>query len=60
MNTTEEKFEECIQKAVKQEGISEEKAVGALVEFMLSNGNIDEFKDFINYLIKNQDRWNFN
>ena len=60
MISTEEKFEECIQKAVKEANISEEKAVGALVEFMLSNGNIDDFKNFVNYLIKNQDRWNFN
>ena len=60
MISTEEKFEECIQKAVKEANISERQAVGALVEFMLNHGNIDEFKDFINYLIKNQDRWNFN
>jgi hypothetical protein len=58
--STEEKFEECIQKAVKEFEITEEDAVGALVIYMCQSGTIDEFKDFINYYMKNQDRWNFN
>ncbi|MFX0188706.1 MAG: hypothetical protein ACFE8A_13330 [Candidatus Hodarchaeota archaeon] len=50
-------FEEAIQKVVSEFGISEKKAASLLMRFMLSHGDIDDFKDFINYFIKNQERW---
>lgn len=59
MISTEEKFEECIQKAVKEFEVSERKAVAQLMIYMCGHGTVDEFKDFVNYFIKNQHRWSF-
>lgn len=50
-------FEEAIQRAVDELGVSEKKAASELMIFMCSHGTVDQFKDFINYFIKNQERW---
>lgn len=49
-------FEEAIQKAMKEFGITYKEALTDLLYFMLGNGDTEDFKDFINYFITNQDR----
>jgi len=49
-------FEEAIQKAMKELGITYTEALTELLYFMLGHGDIEDFKDFINYFILNQDR----
>lgn len=50
------KFEEAIQKAMKELHISYKKAMGELVVYMCGHGTVEDFKDFINYYIQNQER----
>jgi len=49
-------FEEAIQKAMKELHISYKKAMGELVVYMCGHGTVEDFKDFINYYIQNQER----
>lgn len=47
-------FEKAVQKAMKELNISRKRAMYELTVFMCGFGTIDDFKDFVNYLIKNQ------
>ena len=48
-------FEKAVQKATKELKISRKRAICELTVFMCGFGSTDDFKDFVNYLIKNQE-----
>lgn len=50
-------FELAVKTAMEELDISEFDAVIELVWYMCSHGTIDDFKDLVNYIIRNQDRW---
>ncbi len=47
-------FEKAVQKAMTELNISRKRAICELTIFMCGFGTVDDFKDFVNYLIKNQ------
>lgn len=47
-------FEKAIQEAMAKLNISKKKAICELTVFICGFGTVDDFKDFMNYLIKNQ------
>lgn len=49
-------FEKAITKATTELNISRKLAICELTVFMCGFGTIEDFKDFVNYLIKNQER----
>lgn len=49
-------FEKLISIAMKEMNISFKKAIAGLMVFMCGYGSTEDFKDFINYYIKNQKR----
>lgn len=44
-------FEEVVQKAMKEMDISRKQAIAELAAYMCGHGTIEDFRDFINYLI---------
>ncbi|MFX1499986.1 MAG: hypothetical protein ACFFDH_03375 [Promethearchaeota archaeon] len=55
-NLSNNNFEEAIQKAMKEFKISRKRATLELTVFMCGNGDIEDFRAFINYLIINQNK----
>ena len=51
-----EHFEEAVQKAMKELGISRKSAIAELTVFMCGHGTIEDFRNYINYLIKEPKR----
>lgn len=49
-------FEKAVQEAMEKLQISRKKAIEGLMVFMCGHGTTEDFKDFINYYIKNQER----
>ena len=49
-------FKKAIQKAMETLNISQKRAICELTVFMCGFGTVDDFKDFVNYLIKNQEK----
>lgn len=45
-----------MQKATKELGISKKQAIAELTAYMCGHGSIEDFAEFINYLIKNMVR----
>ena len=50
-------IKDCIKIATEKLDISEKKATAGLLLFMCGFGSIEDFKDVINYYIKNQHKW---
>lgn len=50
-------FELAIEKAMVKFKLSKKEAVGELTVFMCGHGTIEDFRDFVNYLIMHQEEW---
>jgi len=55
-NYTNEDFERAITTAMKIFKISRKKAMAHLMIHMTMNGSVEDFKNYINHYIKNQER----
>ena len=45
-------FEKAVQKAMKEMKLSRKESIAELTVYMCGHGTIEDFRDFINYLIK--------
>lgn len=55
-NYTSEDFERTITEAMKEFKLSRKKAMSHLMIHMTMNGSVEDFKNYINHYIKNQER----
>ena len=54
LGLSEDDFEKAVQKAMEEFGISRKIAISHLLLFMCGNGDTEDFKEAVNYFLKNQ------